>query len=334
MRIDATDHRARKIVWRFAVPSLLAWLGSGGIAHAYCRTTTCALTAGTAPTANSCAPDGYAAPCESALPVWWRNACVSYDIQKDASAQVPYPQAVQAIASAFSKWTGAICAAGARVSIDVRDLGPVDCDQVQYSSDQGNQHVIIFHDDVWPHNDSNNTLGLTTVTFDPGTGEIFDADMEINSTPSIPLSMGDSVPANGYDFESIVTHEAGHFLGMAHSGDEAATMFAHYVPGTMSMRILTADDVAGICSIYLPGGIRSVDPSIEEGQITAAECDPTPRHGFQSACAGPQNQSCEAATPGRPGTPRTALVVIGFLATAAALRARRTVRGPNVAPQT
>src|SRR5262249_51371510 len=142
-----------------------------------------------------------------------------------------------------------------RVSIDVRDLGPVSCDQVQYNPDQGNQHVIVFRDDVWPHNDASNTLGLTTVTYDPDSGEIYDADMEINAT--VPLSTTDPVPAGGYDFESIITHEAGHFLGMAHSGDDRATMFAHYTPGSSTLRVLAADDVAGICSVYRPGGDRS-----------------------------------------------------------------------------
>ena len=42
----------------------------------------------------------------------------------------------------------------------------------------GNQHAIIFRDSGWPYpNDLNNTLGLTTaITFDPDTGEIYDAD--------------------------------------------------------------------------------------------------------------------------------------------------------------
>ncbi len=163
---------------------------------------------------------------------------MSYDIQEDASRQIPYETAVPLFATAFSKWTGVTCSdsstGSGSVSIAVSNLGPVACDQVQYSSDQGNQHVIIFHDDTWPYDDPNNTLGLTTITFDPDTGEIYDADMEINSTQ--PLTISGPLASDGYDFLSIITHETGHFFGMAHSNDDSATMFAHYAPGTMTMR--------------------------------------------------------------------------------------------------
>jgi hypothetical protein len=185
------------------------------------------------------------------------------------------------------------------VSIDVRDLGPVACDQVQYNSDAGNQHVILFHDDVWPHNDSNNTLGLTTVTYDPDTGEIYDADMEINAT--VPLTLADPVPGDGYDFQSIITHECGHFLGMAHSGDDRATMYAHYTQGTTYMRTLTDDDVSGLCSIYLPDGDRVVDPSATpdgSGELPEDSCDPTPRHGFSTLCAPTPKHGCSVALAG------------------------------------
>src|SRR5262249_58988992 len=112
-------------------------------------------------------------------------ACVGYSIQRDSSRQVSYEDASQAITTAFTKWTSTACptdgTGNSRTSIDVRDLGPVDCGQVQYNQDQGNQHVIVFRDDNWPHNDANNTLALTTVTFNPVTGEIYDADKELKS---------------------------------------------------------------------------------------------------------------------------------------------------------
>ena len=169
------------------------------------------------------------------------------------------------------------------------DLGKVACDEVHYNDNttgMGNQHAIIFRDSGWPYpNDLNNTLGLTTITFDPDTGEIYDADMEINS--SVSLAVSDPVPATGNDFMSIITHESGHFFGMAHSNDGSATMFAHYTPGSTYMRNLTADDTTGICTVYTPSGARAVDPSVaSSGTVPEDACDPTPRHGFQSATDG------------------------------------------------
>src|SRR4029077_14426669 len=105
----------------------------------------------------------------------------------------------------FTRWTGQACPTEgngpSRVSIDVRDLGPVDCNAVQYNQNGPNQHVITFRDDNWPYNDSSNTLALTTVTFNPDTGEIYDADMEIN-THEHPVTVRDPVPPTGYDFAS------------------------------------------------------------------------------------------------------------------------------------
>jgi hypothetical protein len=257
---------------------------------------------------------------------------VSYDIQKNASRSIPYDVAVRVIDKAFAKWTGARCAADAagamRVSIEAINLGPVDCDQVGYNKFGGpNQHVIVFRDAVWPHNDANNTLGLTTVTFDADTGELYDADTEINGT--VPLSVSDQLLDGGYDFESIVTHEMGHFLGLAHSGDTSATMYARYTPHSTSMRILTPDDVAGICAIYPPDGTRNVDPSVAaNGKITADACDPTPRHGFTTQCPQPLKRGC-AIAPGEPRDSPTG-IVLGIVASLGIARWRK--RAPRTSP--
>ncbi|HZU85604.1 MAG TPA: matrixin family metalloprotease [Polyangiaceae bacterium] len=306
-----------------------ASLAGSGRADAFCRTTTCPLPPAWSPTA-SCQPTSpfldssgvtwpdfatYCAalmPPAKVLPLWWRNACISYDVQQDPKTGITtrwasYDQVVQIADAAFAQWTGATCAGGP-VSIQVKNLGPVSCDQVQYNSDQANQHVILFHDDVWPYDTpgtpdsavSTNTLGLTTVTFDSESGEIFDADTEINGTR--PLSTSSAADPTAYDLASIITHEMGHFLGLAHSGDRAATMYALYTQGSTMMRTLTADDVAGICTVYPAGGTRAVDTSVSaSGVITADSCDATPRHGFSPFCAQPLRRSCAVAGVGAPG---------------------------------
>jgi hypothetical protein len=276
-------------------------------ARASCRTMTCPLPADFQPSAAACVPPGFTEYCASLtppvpnpIPVWWKNECVGYSVQKDASRQVPYDDAARLLATAFSKWTSAACPSGgaatSRVTIDMKDLGPVSCGEVAYNQASPNQHVIVFRDDAWPHNDASNTLALTTVVFNPDSGELYDADMEIN-TAQVKVTLADPVPSDGYDFASIVTHETGHFLGMAHSGDPHSTMFAHYQPGSTAMRGLTADDVHGICSIYAPDGTRAVDKSVvPSGAVAADACDPTPRHGFASEChAQAPSKGCSVA---------------------------------------
>jgi hypothetical protein len=284
-------------------------------AAAFCRTTTVPVPADFDPV-QGCWTQG--------KPLYWANACVGYSLQRSASRQVSLEDAELAIATAFAKWTGTVCptsgAGSSRVSVDVRDLGPVDCDLVQYNQDQPNQHVIVFRDDSWPHHDSANTLALTTVTFNPDTGEIYDADMEIN-THDQHVSLSAQVPPEGYDFEAIVTHETGHFLGLAHSGDTHATMFAHYQPGSSAMRSLTEDDVSGLCSIYPPDGTRTTN----QGPLSELACDPTPRHGFSTQCGTPQTKSCIPSSIGgrAPGGVSAALAAA---AVALALGSRRRRR--------
>jgi Matrixin len=291
-------------------------------ADAFCRTTTVRTNSSNDPSeTGSCF--GYG------IPLYWANACVGYDLQESASRYIDYNDAAEGVATAFSKWTGAACpttgGVPARPSIDVRDLGPVLCDKAQYNDDGPNQHVIIFDDDYWPYGqDSVSPYALTTVTYDVQTGEIFDADMEINTYQyGAMMSVSQDVPPNGVDFESIVTHEAGHFLGMAHATDMFATMFAFYVPGEQVIRNLSRDDISGICTIYQPDGMRTVadnptfvDAAPNDGEdsgvgyfrasttttLMETACDPTPRHGWTSQCMAASSGLCAVgAAVGAPG---------------------------------
>jgi Matrixin len=287
-------------------------------AFAFCRTTTVPVVADFQPSPTKCWTQG--------LRLFWRNSCVGYNLQRAASKQVAFEDASNNIARAFTKWTGASCPSaglnGSRVSIDVRDLGPVDCGDVNYNQNGGNQNVIVFRDDDWPHNDSNNTLALTTVTFNPDTGEIFDADMEVN-THDRRVTLIDPVPGDGYDFLSIITHETGHFLGLAHSGDNRATMFANYTPGATAMRNLTSDDVAGVCDAYRPDGTRSV---LVEKATPGVQCDPTPRRGFTGSCEEPAKKTCTGSSQIAASTatsPGSVALLLGLVAALGLRRSRR-----------
>jgi hypothetical protein len=272
----------------------------------YCRTTTCEPPLGYPTADGQCEPPGWSdsETCtknkESNAPVWWRSACIGYDLNVAASRDVSYDAFKSAAAGAFLAWTTASCpsdeAASSRVSIDVRDLGPVTCAAAKYDKVGANQNVITFHDDAWPYEardraktglSKSPTVALTTVTFDPQTGEIYDADIELNSADYtiIPLD-GSPSGAETYDLQTVLTHEVGHFFGLAHSPSAAAVMYASGdTSGATRKRALTASDVRGICAIYSPDDTRNVSALVDaSNKVAAGACDPTPRHGFTSSC--------------------------------------------------
>jgi hypothetical protein len=250
-------------------------LASTSYAHAFCRTTTVPIPASFNPT-RGCFTDG--------LVLFWKGQCVSYSVNQAASNQIPFETAKPIIDQAFATWANTECGNN-KVGISVSPTDPVTCDEVKYAQNGPNQNVVVFRDKSWPYNDPNNTLGLTTVTFNADTGEIYDADMEINASAG-NLSVGDPVKPKGFDLASVVTHEAGHFLGLAHAQSSTSTMYASYKPGTSTLRSLSADDIAGICTIYPNTQQRAVDPKVSpDGLIASDPCDATPRHGFGTTCA-------------------------------------------------
>jgi hypothetical protein len=214
------------------------------------------------------------------LPLYWPNQCVSYSLQKNASIMVHLQDARRIARQAFDTWTNAPCDGDAGApSITEYEYGPpggmgIDCDE---SPSNEHNNPIIFRDTSWPY-DSVNALGFTTLTVDLDTGAIYGAAIEINAYSNFIVTDVDGSVANDhYDLASILTHEAGHFLGLAHSTDSSAVMFAHYHSG---QSLLTPDDVSGVCSVYPPDLTRNT----AAGKIGSLTCNATPPLGFLSVC--------------------------------------------------
>jgi uncharacterized protein (TIGR03382 family) len=253
-------------------------------ARAYCRTASCETQDGAW---QVCTPQ---MPADCGTPLYWPNRCVGYTMQKDASVQVSLADAEFVFQQAFATWMNADCGGGARPSIELVYQGPVECTTQEYNKEKGNANILMFRDGDWPYG-GGGVLALTTVTYSKKTGQIYDADMELNSQNVKSFSIGDDNVE--FDLLSIATHEAGHFLGIAHSPEPDATMFTNYQQGTIGLRDLTADDVAAICAAYPPTMPASL------------ECDPEPRHGFSADCAvdqpepePPESKGCAVATSG------------------------------------
>ncbi len=266
--------------WQLGALALLVTCLDATSARAFCRTTTCDAND---PTEN-CEKDQATGCLTSGLPLFWQSSCVTVGVQRLGSPKngFSYDDVTAVVEQAFASWMQADCGGGRGPSIEVELLGAVECGLSEYNKDRGNANIVVFREDVWPYVGASNAIGLTTTRFDTKTGALWDADIELNGATQ-SLSIGDPIASD--DLLSVLTHEAGHFLGLSHSFDGAATMRAVYNPSGDgdSFRSLEADDVAGICSIY-PVGRRTPTSSCEN------------RHGFSEDCGADQPPPSEESS--------------------------------------
>ncbi|MCA9516798.1 MAG: matrixin family metalloprotease, partial [Myxococcales bacterium] len=91
-------------------------------------------------------------------------------------------------------------------------------------------NIVVFIKDSQRWRDipgaTNTQIALTIIAHNPETGEIADADIAVNDA-AFAFTTEDDATA-GVDLLSALTHEAGHFFGLAHSKDVDATMAPGY----------------------------------------------------------------------------------------------------------
>jgi hypothetical protein len=284
---------------------------AAGPAHAFCRLTTEMPTPG-----DNCAATG--------IGLTWRRACISFSMIERGTG-VDF-EAVRDVADvSFGTWMQVTCERGP-IGLEIRqtvELG--ECAEPEYNPRGPNANTIIFIED-WSDRDlPADAFGLTLVWHNPDDGEIYDADMQINETLGALTVCGGVCPSGAVDLQNVITHEAGHFLGLGHTSERDATMSARASVGEISKRDLHEDDRAGLCSIYGD----NPDPSCESSRYV-------PDNGFSAECwAGVEESSssggwCSAAAVGGAGRPFAAgALALFWLAVAARARARRrpAIRG-------
>ncbi|MDH3199320.1 MAG: matrixin family metalloprotease [Myxococcales bacterium] len=222
----------------------------------------------------------------------WPVACLSYAIDERGSSSMEFNDVVQAIDSSFATWQNETCD-GEPVDLIFKPLNSSTCRRTEFRNPGGNVNTIAFLD---PWEDQcgikfdENALAVTIVMFDPSNGRILDADMLINETlgpfascPDSGCEPGTQSNLGPVDLQSIVTHEAGHFIGIGHSDVADATMFFQSPRTEVSKRTLAQDDIDAVCAIYPPGNLD-------------ASCTPQIINGLDLNCEDDGPPSCEPAT--------------------------------------
>ena len=307
--------------------SLLASLGlalltlfTSSDASAYCRMT----TEGGAQVGTQ--------PCiEKGEPFFWNNPCLSYAIDGRGSDSMERSDIEDAVNAAFNTWETADCPEGSTPNLVFKpSMAPSTCKRAEFNT-TGNVNTIAF---LNPWNDPCDGPGdpayaplafaVTIVWHNTSTGEILDADMMINDQQFIPGQQAGGPYANcpdsgcldtDADLRGIVTHEAGHFIGIGHCNPDdvddpndpcvLATMFASAERNAVDKRSLAPDDIEAVCDIYPPGDLDQTCNATPLGGLLL-NCETTPE-GNPIACDAPGSTSSGGCSCSTTQTPADAL---------------------------
>jgi len=182
--------------------------------------------------------------------VRWDQRPVPYFITNRDGGGLTVPQIRGAIERAFTTWANE---PDLDLSFDFRGFTGAE------PFDEDGMNTLGFVDEP----ELERVLGATGFTVDTVTGRLLESDIFFNSAFDWSVAPGGDPAA--YDLESTAVHEIGHFIGLGHSaigetqllGDrrrviaKQSVMFPIAFPqGSISDRVLKADDVAGAADIY------------------------------------------------------------------------------------
>ncbi len=212
---------------------------------------------------RSCSPTGGFPSCSSGeqpIPVQWYHEAVDYKINVYGTRDLHNDSEItdevkHDVFDSFDVWNDVDC------SFFEMAYDGTTTEEAHFD-EQDNTNVVTWTDDGWPH-DQYQAIALTTVTYSTNTGEIMGADIEVNTADYEFTNSDDNVV---HDLRNTLTHEVGHFLGLDHSSNAEATMYATAREGETKKRDLHEADAAGVCHIYPDGYKTTSSPQRQDQQ--------------------------------------------------------------------
>lgn len=219
------------------------------------------------------------------IPLFWDDRTLAFRLSLDSAPEdLSRGPTEQALVASLATWSFA----GGCTNMNLRYGGVAGGSSTNLDGGGPDfENRMVFRTFEWPTERGAEAVALTTSIYRRSTGEMVDADIDINAFDH-RWSVGDPVALERYDIQNTMVHELGHAIGFAHSPDPVATMYSRTNPEETNKRDLATDDLAAICDVYCP------------------DCDPRPPGG------------CSAST-----TPRRSPLALGLFALVALAVGRR-----------
>jgi hypothetical protein len=202
---------------------------------------------------------------------WGRDSMpVVYHVSNNPPRDFSLEAAVQATRASFDTWQSIPSA-----NITFTYGGLTNAEPFVFFDDT---NTLGFSSD--PELEGTGILGATNWIFRTFTGEIAESDIFFSNF--FPWSVSSNGTEGRFDFQSVATHEIGHFMGLGHSNtgimettgfrrrliEGSAIMFPFAFPvGSTLGRTPVADDIAAISVLYPVAG-TAVETGSLSGRVT------------------------------------------------------------------
>lgn len=170
------------------------------------------------------------------IPLQWHDTPIEYYVGP-LSEDLPEADQLDAIEYALDTWENVPGVSYAFEFMGFTDVRDDENDGI---------NAIYFQDEGWNH--SNSAVAITR-TWAVSSGRIDGFDLMLNDD-RFRFTSTDDEEDTSTDLKNTLTHEVGHILGLDHSHDPAACMYATAVRGETSKRSLSEDDIEAVQWLY------------------------------------------------------------------------------------